>query len=45
MNFLNDSFKTLKNVLEEKISFEEEDNSSEIDKLKKLCEHQIEEVI
>lgn len=44
MNFLNDSFKTLKNVLEEKINFEEE-NTSENEKLKKLCQHQLEEVI
>ncbi|KAG5672479.1 hypothetical protein PVAND_002606 [Polypedilum vanderplanki] len=48
MNFLNDSFKTLKNVLEEKINFEETTTDDEIiqenDKLKQLCQHQLEEI-
>jgi hypothetical protein len=46
MNFLNDSFKTLKNKLEEKINFDEEsdDTLQENENLKKICQHQIEEV-
>jgi hypothetical protein len=52
MNFLNDSFKTLKNVLEEKINFEEDEDEhensanqrEENERLKKLCQHQNEEV-
>lgn len=51
MNFLNDSFKSLKNALEEKINFEEETSETlksttkdENDNLKKLCQHQLEEV-
>jgi len=50
MNFLNDSFKSLKSALEEKINFEEETSESfkstrdENDNLKKLCQHQLEEV-
>lgn len=45
MNFLNDSFKSLKSVLEEKINFEEETSEKdENDNLKKLCQHQLEEV-
>jgi hypothetical protein len=48
MNFLNDSFKTLKNVLEEKINFEETEDveiTQENEKLKQLCQHQLEEVM
>lgn len=50
MNFLNDSFKSLKSALEEKINFEEETSETikstkdENDNLKKLCQHQLEEV-
>ena len=51
MNFLNDSFKSLKSALEEKISFEEtsseeivKSTKDENDNLKKLCQHQLEEV-
>lgn len=48
MNFLNDSFKSLKSALE--VNFEEETSETikstkdENDNLKKLCQHQLEEV-
>lgn len=46
MNFFNDSFKTLKNVLEEKINFDEtEQTPSENEKFKEICQHQLKEVI
>lgn len=53
MNFLNDSLKTLKNVLaeglEQKVDFDEgsearSDNSLDSDNLRKLCQHQSQEV-
>ena len=49
MNFLNDSFKSLKSALE--VNFEEvtsettiKSTKAENDNLKKLCQHQLEEV-
>lgn len=60
MNFLNDSLKTLKNVLaeglEQKVDFDgssleaagsesRADSSSDSDNLRKLCQHQSQEVI
>lgn len=50
MNFLNDSFKTLRNVLEEKINFDETttdddtQSSQENENLKQLCHLQQEEI-
>lgn len=50
MNFFNDSFKSLKNALEETINFEEDPEEitrqqNESENLKKLVQHQNEEVI
>lgn len=50
MNFFNDSFKSLKSALEETINFEEDPEEitrqqNESENLKKLVQHQSEEVI
>jgi hypothetical protein len=47
MNFFNDSFKTLKSALEEKINFDDEETTKQDDEkenLKKLVQHQSDEV-
>lgn len=45
MNFFNDSFKTLKSAIEEKINFEDDpEELQESENLKKLVQHQSEEV-
>lgn len=45
MNFFNDSFKTLKSAIEEKINFEDDpEEIEESENLRKLVEHQNEEV-
>lgn len=46
MNFFNDSFKTLKSAIEEKINTFDDDpeETEENEKLRKLVQHQSEEV-